>query len=246
MKTYSDHSASLIPSLSVGRAICASPPQAKSEMSRSPQYGQRIRNIWLSQRQDRQFGHFCPQADGVEQRHGLDRAVKPWDNDIPDRSRCSPCAMPQRSAGILMFRKGRQGLEVLLIHPGGPFWAKKDDGAWSIPKGLHGPDEDTLAAARREFEEETGCVPEGEFIPLGEFKPGAKLLTVYAVEGDFDLRDFKSNPFEMEWPPKSGRRQAFPEADRAGWFGIAEATRKILKGQLPIVAALVKRVEAQG
>ena len=149
--------------------------------------------------------------------------------------------MPQRSAGILMFRRV-PGLEVLLIHPGGPFWAKKDDGAWSIPKGLYEPDEDELTAAKREFEEKTGCVPSGKFIALGEFKPGAKILTIFAVEGDFDIANFKSNLFAMEWPPKSGRMAEFPEADRGGWFGIDEAKRKILKGQLPILAALLKHL----
>jgi len=146
--------------------------------------------------------------------------------------------MPQRSAGLLMYRRTSPAPEVLLIHTGGPFWAKKDDRAWSVPKGLFEPPEDALAAARREFEEETGCVPEGEFIPLGEFKPGAKILTVFAVEGDFDLANFRSNTFALEWPPKSGRTQDFPEADRAGWFGFEVATRKILKGQIPVLAAL--------
>jgi predicted NUDIX family NTP pyrophosphohydrolase len=150
--------------------------------------------------------------------------------------------MPQRSAGILMFRRTGSEPEVLLIHPGGPFWAKKDLGAWSIPKGLYEPDEDVLAAARREFLEETGCVPAGEPIPLGEFKPGSKFLTVYAVEGDFDLANFSSNLFSMEWPPKSGKMAEFPEADRAGWFSFEEAKRKILQGQLPIIAALERRL----
>ena len=150
--------------------------------------------------------------------------------------------MPQRSAGILMFRRAGREMEVLLIHPGGPFWAKKDDGAWSIPKGLYEPDEDVLAAAKREFEEETGRVPAGKFLPLGEFKPGAKILTVFAVEGDFDLQNFRSNLFEMEWPPKSGRLQKFPEADRAAWFGLDQAKRKILKGQLSILAAFARRL----
>ena len=136
-----------------------------------------------------------------------------------------------------MFRR-LAGLDVLLIHPGGPFWAKKDLGAWSIPKGLYEPDEDVLAAAKREFLEETGCVPDGKFIPLGEFKPTSKIFTVFAVEGDFDLTNFKSNLFSMEWPPKSKRMAEFPEADRGGWFGIEEAKRKILKGQVPILTAL--------
>ena len=141
-----------------------------------------------------------------------------------------------------MFRR-RAGVEVLLIHPGGPFWAKKDLGAWSIPKGLYEPDEDVLAAAKREFLEETGCAPDGKFIPLGEFKPTSKVLTVFAVEGDFDLEDFKSNLFSMEWPPKSKRMAEFPEADQGGWFNLDEAKRKILKGQLPILAALEKHLD---
>ena len=145
--------------------------------------------------------------------------------------------MPQRSAGILLFRRTGAEPEVLLIHPGGPFWAKKDDGVWSVPKGLIDPDEDTLAAAKREFQEETGCVPEGEPIPLGDFKPTSKILTVFALEGDFDLANFRSNAFSMEWPPKSGRTAEFPETDRAGWFTLAEAQKKILRGQLPILAA---------
>jgi predicted NUDIX family NTP pyrophosphohydrolase len=149
--------------------------------------------------------------------------------------------MPQRSAGILMFRRTPES-EVLLIHPGGPFWAKKNDGAWSIPKGLYEPDEDVLAAAKREFEEETGCVPSGDFLPLGEFRAGAKILTVFAVEGDFDVAKFRSNTFRMEWPPRSGRMQEFPEADRAAWFNMDEAARKILKGQLPTLSVLARRL----
>jgi predicted NUDIX family NTP pyrophosphohydrolase len=156
--------------------------------------------------------------------------------------------MPQRSAGILMFRRSGREPEVLLIHPGGPFWAKKDFSAWSIPKGLYEPDEDALVAAKREFLEETGCAPEGKFIPLGAFKPTAKILTVFALEGDFDLEEFQSNSFTMEWPPKSGKMAEFPEADRAGWFALEEAKQKILKGQLPILAALEKHFgnEARG
>jgi predicted NUDIX family NTP pyrophosphohydrolase len=156
--------------------------------------------------------------------------------------------MPQRSAGILMFRRKSPSpgveVEVLLIHPGGPFWARKDLGAWSIPKGLYGPDENVLAAAKREFEEETGCIPVGQCIPLGEFKPGAKILTVFALEGDFDLKNFASNSFAMEWPPKSGRMAEFPEADRAGWFDLDVAKTKILKGQLPVLSALERQLNA--
>jgi predicted NUDIX family NTP pyrophosphohydrolase len=151
--------------------------------------------------------------------------------------------MPQRSSGILMFRRTRGEAEVLLIHPGGPFWARKDEGAWSIPKGLYEAGEDVEDAARREFLEETGCAPSGTLIPLGEFRPGSKILTAFALEGDFDLMNFQSNNFTMEWPPKSGRMQEFPEADRGGWFALDEARRKILKGQLPVLEAFGNYIE---
>jgi predicted NUDIX family NTP pyrophosphohydrolase len=138
----------------------------------------------------------------------------------------------------------RSGPEVLLVHPGGPFWAKKDDGVWSIPKGLY-EDELALDAAKREFEEETGCKPQGDFIALGSFaQPGGKIISAWALEGDFDLAAFRSNLFAMEWPPKSGRMTEFPEADRAGWFTSVEALRKIVKGQVPIVNALLMKVGA--
>jgi predicted NUDIX family NTP pyrophosphohydrolase len=151
--------------------------------------------------------------------------------------------MPQRSAGLLMFRRRPGTMEVLLVHMGGPFWAKKDGGAWSIPKGLLEEDEDALAAARREFQEETGHAPDGEFIELGVFRqPGGKQVSAWAIEGEFDLSQFKSNMFAMEWPPRSGRMQEFPEADRAGWFGKAEAQVKITKGQRPIIEALFERL----
>ena len=154
--------------------------------------------------------------------------------------------MPQRSAGILMFRRKGSGPEVLLIHPGGPFWAKKDLGAWSVPKGLYEPPEDPLSAAKREFFEETGCLPVGDCIPLGEFRPGAKILTVFALEGDFDLANFRSNTFAIEWPSGSGRMAEFPEADRAGWFASDDAARRILKGQLPILHALLEKLAEHG
>ena len=148
-------------------------------------------------------------------------------------------SMPQQSAGVLLFRRAGPALEVLLVHPGGPYWAKKDDGAWSIPKGLVDADEDLVGAARREFEEETGDRPTGEALPLGDFRqPGGKIVTAFAVEGDFDLARFHSNSFTMEWPPRSGRMAAFPEADRAGWFTIDEARHKIVKGQVAILDAL--------
>lgn len=156
--------------------------------------------------------------------------------------------MPQRSAGILLYRLAASGPEVLLVHPGGPFWAKKDAGAWSIPKGLLEPGEDDpLEAAKRELAEETGGEPTGEAVPLGSFRqPGGKIVEAWAVEGDFDLAGFRSNTFTMEWPPKSGRMAAFPEADRGGWFTVPEAREKILKGQLPILDALLLRLGAEG
>jgi len=151
--------------------------------------------------------------------------------------------MPQRSAGILMYRRKRGAVEVLLVHPGGPFWKKKDEGAWSIPKGLYEESEDALAAARREFEEETGAAPAGEFIPLGEFRQSsAKIVSVWAVEGEFDVTKLTSNTFALEWPPKSGKINDFPEIDRAAWFSPNEARRKILKGQRSVLGALIAKL----
>jgi predicted NUDIX family NTP pyrophosphohydrolase len=151
--------------------------------------------------------------------------------------------MPKRSAGLLLFRRKGSSPELLLVHMGGPFWAKKDDGAWSIPKGLYEEMEDPLAAARREFEEETGCVPPDDAFELGHFKQaGGKVIAAWAAEGDFDLRNFRSNMFEMEWPPRSGKRAEFPEADRAAWFAPAEALRKVTKGQVPIVDTLLRKL----
>ena len=132
--------------------------------------------------------------------------------------------------------KGSSNLEVLLVHPGGPFWAKKDDGAWSIPKGEFGDGEDPLAAARREFEEELGAMVDGEFIPLDTVKqPGGKVVHAWAVRGDFDPSELKSNTFSMEWPPRSGRQREFPEVDRAEWFEMETARTKILGGQAPFL-----------
>ena len=151
--------------------------------------------------------------------------------------------MPRVSAGILVYRRTKGGLEVLLVHPGGPYWAKKDDGAWSIPKGEYRSDEDALVAARREFEEETGCVPQGAFEPLGSFRqPSGKRVAVWAVEQDFDLKKFRSNSFAIEWPPRSGRSQDFPEADRAAWFVPEEARSKILPGQRPFIDRLLEHL----
>ena len=150
--------------------------------------------------------------------------------------------MAKRSAGLLLFRESAAGLEVLLVHPGGPFWAKKDDGAWSIPKGEFGDDEEALTAAKREFEEEMGAPPTGDFIPLEPVRqPGGKLVFAWALQADFDTSRVKSNMFSMEWPPKSGRKQEFPEIDRAGWFPIETARTKILKGQAGLLDQLLDR-----
>ena len=146
--------------------------------------------------------------------------------------------MPEISAGILLHRLGADGREVLLVHPGGPFWAPKDEAAWSIPKGLIEPGEALEAAARREFAEEVGTVPDGPLTLLGELKlSGSKVLVAFALEGTFDPKTLISNRFELEWPPRSGRRQSFPEVDRAGWFGLDEARTKLHLGQRPLLDA---------
>jgi predicted NUDIX family NTP pyrophosphohydrolase len=149
--------------------------------------------------------------------------------------------MPQRSAGILLYRNRGGTIEVLLVHPGGPFWARKDDGAWSIPKGEYSSDEDGLAAARREFAEETGTRVDGEAIALGAFRQSsAKTVDAWAIEGDFDPATLKSNTFTLEWPPRSGKTREVPEVDRAQWFTPEEAARKLLKGQRPVLEALLR------
>ena len=151
--------------------------------------------------------------------------------------------MSRKSAGLLLFREVAGRLEVLLVHPGGPFWAKKDEGAWSIPKGEFEEGEDPLAAARREFEEETGVAPSGELLPLAPLRqPSGKLVHAWAVRGDFEPSALKSNTFSMEWPPRSGKRQEFPEIDRAAWFPLEEATRKILKGQARFLLELAEKL----
>jgi predicted NUDIX family NTP pyrophosphohydrolase len=148
--------------------------------------------------------------------------------------------VPEKSAGLLLFRRRDTAVEIFLVHPGGPFWAKKDDGAWSIPKGLYEDDEDPLLAAQREFAEEVGTRVEGEFVALGEFKlPSGKRLSVWAIEGDIDAGSVESNLFEMEWPPRSGQRAQFPEVDRAGWFSPEVAMTKVTKGQLPVIDAFL-------
>lgn len=131
-----------------------------------------------------------------------------------------------------MYRFKDSQLEVLLVHPGGPFWAKKDDGAWSIPKGEYSDDEEPLHVAKREFNEETGHEADGNFIPLKPIKQtGGKVVNAWAVEGDCDAGMIKSNTFTMEWPPRSGKQAEFPEIDRAGWFSVNRAKQKILRGQ---------------
>ncbi len=128
---------------------------------------------------------------------------------------------------------------MFLVHPGGPFWAKKDAGAWSIPKGEILEGEDPLAAARREFEEETGVVADGQFLPLGELKqPSGKVIAAWALEHDFDAEQVRSNTFALEWPPKSGRMEQFPEVDAGAWFSLPEARIKLLKGQLEFLRRL--------
>jgi predicted NUDIX family NTP pyrophosphohydrolase len=142
------------------------------------------------------------------------------------------------SAGVLLYRT-TPGLEVFLVHPGGPFWAKKDLGAWSLPKGEFADDEDPLVAAKREFEEETGCVLTGTFRPLEPIRQrGGKVVHAWAVEGDCDVAALRSNTFTLEWPSKSGRMQAFPEVDRGGWFALAEARRRIISGQIGFLEQL--------
>lgn len=156
--------------------------------------------------------------------------------------------MAQHSAGILMFRFADNLLEVFLVHPGGPFWKNKDSGVWSIPKGLYDKDkEDGFEAAKREFNEETGCTAEGDFIPLTPVKQsGGKIVTAWAVKGNCNAGSIQSNSFSMEWPPKSGKQQAFPEIDQAGWFSIREARKKILKSQSGFIDELMKLLNYQG
>lgn len=142
----------------------------------------------------------------------------------------------RRSAGILLYRKGP---EVLLGHMGGPFWARKDAHAWSIPKGEHGDDEEPRVAAVREFAEELGSpVPDGELVDLGTVRGSGKLIAAFALAGDLDADAIVSNTFELEWPPRSGRTQEFPEIDRAAWFSLDEAREKIVKAQAPLLDRL--------
>ena len=156
--------------------------------------------------------------------------------------------MARRSAGILLYRLAGQEPEVLLVHPGGPFWARKEEGAWSIPKGEYGDDEDPRAAALREFEEELGtALPHhaDALLDLGEVRQrSGKVVSAYALEGDLDASAITSNTFAMEWPPRSGRTQDFPEVDRAGWFAPAEARARLVPAQAELVDRLLERLTA--
>ena len=156
--------------------------------------------------------------------------------------------MPKLSAGLLLYRIADGTVEVLIGHPGGPFWARKDDGAWSIPKGEYVEGEDPWSAAQREFQEELGKEPPDgpriEFAPLRQ--PSGKIVTAFAVRGDLDLDGTVSNTFEMEWPKGSGKIREYPEIDRVGWFSVAEARSKLLKGQRPLLDHLVDALEDDG
>ncbi|HXJ92888.1 MAG TPA: NUDIX domain-containing protein [Terriglobia bacterium] len=153
--------------------------------------------------------------------------------------------MPKSSAGLLLYRVRDRSLQVLLVHPGGPFWAHKESGAWSIPKGEVEAEEDQLAAARREFHEELGFSPGGDFIPLGTITQKAgKVVQAWAFEGDCDPAQIKSNSFTIEWPPRSGKQQAFPEVDRAAFFCIDEAKLKINPAQVELLSRLQEMVAA--
>ncbi|MEU2433620.1 NUDIX domain-containing protein [Streptomyces sp. NPDC007861] len=154
----------------------------------------------------------------------------------------------KRSAGLLLFRSAGPGVEVLIGHMGGPFWAARDVGAWSIPKGEHDPDEEPEAAARREFEEELGLpAPEGDRVPLGESRqPGGKLVTVWAVEGDLDPDRVAPGTFRMEWPPRSGVLRDFPEIDRVGWFSLERAAELLVPGQRIFLDRLAHHIQIRG
>lgn len=152
--------------------------------------------------------------------------------------------MAKKSAGLVMYRFRDARLEVLLVHPGGPFWRNKDDGVWSIPKGEYTEDEDPFEVAKREFKEETGYEAEGNFIKLAPVKqPSRKIIAAWAFEGDCDAGKIKSNTFSMEWPPRSGKQAEFPEVDRAAWFPIDAAKSKLLKGQVGLIEQLCEALD---
>lgn len=152
--------------------------------------------------------------------------------------------MAKHSAGIFLYRKTADGYEVLIVHPGGPFWAKKDNGSWSMPKGEFDETEEPLDAAKREFKEETSIVaPAGDYQNIGEAKQSSgKIVHAFACEADVNLEKFKSNMFEMEWPPKSDKKQEFPENDKAAWVPLSQAKQKLVKGQVPLLEALATKL----
>jgi predicted NUDIX family NTP pyrophosphohydrolase len=153
--------------------------------------------------------------------------------------------MPKQSAGLLLYRRREGQLEVFLVHPGGPFWQSKDLGAWSIPKGEFTADDDPLEVAKRELLEETGLSVDGPFTPLEPFRQrGGKIVHAWIVESDIEPGDVKSNTFSIEWPPRSGRQQTYPEVDRAEWFSLEAARQKILSSQQPILDQLAKTTGA--
>jgi predicted NUDIX family NTP pyrophosphohydrolase len=156
--------------------------------------------------------------------------------------------LPKLSAGVLVYRTRDRVVEVLLAHPGGPFWARKDDGVWSIPKGEYADGDDPWSAAQREFGEELGLpVPAGPRVDFGPLKqPSGKVVTAFAVRGDLDVTDARSNTFELEWPKGSGRMREFPEVDRVAWFPVAQARTKLLKGQRAFLDQLMAQPELTG
>ena len=155
--------------------------------------------------------------------------------------------MPKRSAGLLMFRRRQDTIEVFLAHPGGPFWASKDAGAWTIPKGEYEAGEESLAAARREFEEETGFTAVGEFTELGTVTQGSgKIVAAWAVEGDCEPASLVSNTCQIEWPPRSRRMIDIPEVDRGAWYSVEEARVKIFSSQEPFLDRLIEKIASQG
>ena len=155
--------------------------------------------------------------------------------------------MSVHSGGILLFKYVDGGLRVMLVHPGGPFWAKKDEGAWSIPKGILEETEGALRAARREFKEETGFDVDGQFIELGQLKqPGGKIVHAWALENELDVKDIRSNTFTLEWPKNSGNVKEYPEIDKAEWFDVNQAKKKILKGQAEFIDRLIEKLANHG
>jgi predicted NUDIX family NTP pyrophosphohydrolase len=153
--------------------------------------------------------------------------------------------MIERSAGIVVYRHAPEGLEFLLVHPGGPYWAKKDDGAWSIPKGEHAEDEDAVAVARRELAEETGLQADGELIPLQPIRQrSGKVVTAWGLEADWDPARLRSNTFRIEWPPRSGKTAEFPEVDRAMWATLEQARVKLNPAQIPLLEELAAKLRS--